>query len=70
MISYLFLAVVLVLGVVLLVPRVRRILISNHLLKVFRKLLPQVSQTEQEALDAGTVWWEGDLFSGAPNWNK
>jgi len=40
------------------------------LLKVFRRLLPQVSQTEQEALDAGTVWWEGDLFSGAPNWNK
>jgi acyl-CoA dehydrogenase len=70
LISYLFLAVILVLGVVLLVPRVRRILISNHLLKVFRKLLPQVSQTEQEALDAGTVWWEGDLFSGAPNWNK
>ena len=70
MISSLFLGLALVLGVVLLVPPVRRILISNRLLKVFRKLLPQVSQTEQEALDAGTVWWEGDLFSGKPNWNK
>jgi acyl-CoA dehydrogenase len=40
------------------------------LLKIFRGILPQVSQTEQEALDAGTVWWEGDLFSGRPNWNK
>jgi acyl-CoA dehydrogenase len=36
----------------------------------FRAVLPQVSQTEQEALDAGTVWWDGDLFSGAPDWNK
>src|SRR5262249_33764168 len=30
----------------------------------------QVSQTEQEALDAGTVWWDGDLFSGKPDWHK
>ena len=70
MISSLFLVLALVLGVILLVPPVRRLLISNRLLKVFRNLLPQVSQTEQEALDAGTVWWEGDLFSGTPNWNK
>ncbi len=33
-------------------------------------VLPQVSQTEQEALDAGTVWWDGELFSGRPDWNK
>jgi acyl-CoA dehydrogenase len=39
-------------------------------LKIFRNILPQVSQTEQEALDAGTVWWDGDLFSGKPDWNK
>lgn len=70
MISSLFSILVLILGVVILVRPVRRALISNHLLKVFRKILPQVSQTEQEALDAGTVWWEGDLFSGRPNWNK
>ena len=70
MISSLLLVLVLILGVVFLVPPVRRVLISNHLLKIFRRILPQVSQTEQEALDAGTVWWEGDLFSGRPNWNK
>jgi acyl-CoA dehydrogenase len=70
LISSLFSILVLILGVVILVRPVRRALISNHLLKVFRKILPQVSQTEQEALDAGTVWWEGDLFSGRPNWNK
>ena len=33
-------------------------------------MLPQLSQTEQEALDAGTVWWDGELFSGKPDWNK
>ncbi|HSN42251.1 MAG TPA: acyl-CoA dehydrogenase [Burkholderiales bacterium] len=49
---------------------VRRALVSRPLLGLFRNILPQVSQTEQEALDAGTVWWEGDLFSGKPDWNK
>src|SRR5262245_53655673 len=49
---------------------VRRVLISAPLLVLFRKILPQVSQTEQEALAAGTVWWDGDLFSGRPDWKK
>src|SRR5687768_12649263 len=61
---------VLIIGVILFVPPVRRALISNHMLKIFRKILPQVSQTEQEALDAGTVWWDGELFSGRPDWDK
>ena len=54
----------------LMVPQLRRALISDPLLNWFRKALPQVSQTEQEALDAGTVWWDGELFSGQPDWNK
>jgi acyl-CoA dehydrogenase len=37
----------------------RRLLISDRLYGLFRKALPRVSATEQEALDAGTVWWEG-----------
>lgn len=49
---------------------VRRALLSRPLLGLFRKILPQVSQTEREALDAGTVWWDGDLFSGNPDWKK
>ncbi|MDH5535600.1 MAG: acyl-CoA dehydrogenase family protein, partial [Betaproteobacteria bacterium] len=48
----------------------RRSVISRRLLKVFKRILPQVSRTEQEALDAGTVWWEGELFSGNPEWKK
>ena len=48
----------------------RRLLISDRLYGVFRKVLPTVSQTEQEALDAGTVWWEGEIFTGRPRWRK
>ena len=52
------------------IPFLRRLLVSSRILKIFRKTLPHISQTEQEALDAGTVWWDGDLFSGHPNWRK
>jgi acyl-CoA dehydrogenase len=48
----------------------RRLLISDRLYNLFRKALPKVSDTEQEALDAGTVWWDGELFSGRPRWRK
>ncbi|HYL19990.1 MAG TPA: acyl-CoA dehydrogenase, partial [Burkholderiales bacterium] len=54
----------------MLIPQLRRALLSDPLLGWFRKVMPQVSQTEQEALEAGTVWWDGDLFSGKPDWNK
>ena len=47
----------------------RRSLISDPLFAWFRKALPALSQTEQEALDAGTVWWDAELFSGKPNWS-
>ncbi|MGZ5163431.1 MAG: acyl-CoA dehydrogenase [Burkholderiales bacterium] len=49
---------------------VRRVLVSRPLLNLFRRILPAVSQTEREALEAGTVWWDGDLFSGRPDWQK
>ena len=48
----------------------RRLLISDRLYVLFRKILPRISQTEQEALDAGTVWWEGEIFSGRPRWKN
>jgi acyl-CoA dehydrogenase len=48
----------------------RRKLISDGVLTAFRKILPPMSQTEREAIEAGTVWWDGDLFSGRPDWNK
>jgi len=44
--------------------------ISEPLLKIFRRVTPRMSQTEREALDAGSVWWDGELFSGRPKWKK
>lgn len=52
------------------IPIIRRPLISAWLLPMMRRALPPMSQTEREALEAGTVWWDGDLFSGNPNWTK
>ena len=51
-------------------PDWRKQSISAPLLGWFRKVLPPLSDTEQEALDAGTVWWDGELFSGRPDWGK
>ncbi len=45
-------------------------LVTRPFMRKYRKLLPTMSATEREALDAGTVWWDGELFSGAPNWQK
>ncbi|HET6802372.1 MAG TPA: acyl-CoA dehydrogenase family protein, partial [Casimicrobiaceae bacterium] len=47
----------------------RRALISRPLLRLFRKVMPPMSQTEREALEAGTVGWDGELFSGRPAWD-
>ncbi|MBK8336358.1 MAG: acyl-CoA dehydrogenase [Sterolibacteriaceae bacterium] len=48
----------------------RRALVSAPLLSGYRKILPPMSETERIALEAGTVWWEGELFRGRPDWNK
>jgi acyl-CoA dehydrogenase len=52
------------------VTALRRRLVSNPVLAAFRRLLPPMSQTEREAIEAGTVWWDGELFSGRPDWKK
>jgi len=57
-------------AIVLLVPPLRRKVISDSILGVFRKVMPPMSQTEREALEAGTVWWDGELFSGRPDWKR
>ena len=45
----------------------RQQLLSLPFLKQFRRMLPAISETEQVALDAGTVGWEGELFAGHPD---
>ena len=52
------------------IKSLRQSLVTAPIFKIYKKLLPQMSQTEREALEAGTVWWDGDLFSGKPDWNK
>ena len=44
--------------------------ISRPFLRTYRRMLPSMSTTEAEALAAGSVWWDGELFSGAPQWDK
>ncbi len=48
----------------------RRYLISNRFLRIYKRMLPPMSTTEREALEAGTVWWDGELFTGGPDWKK
>ena len=63
--------VIFILAAVLLnVPVLRRRLISDPMLRRIRKLLPPMSDTEKTALDAGTVWWETELFRGQPDFNR
>jgi acyl-CoA dehydrogenase len=45
-------------------------LITRPFLKAYLRMLPAMSSTEREALEAGTVWWDGELFTGGPDWNK
>lgn len=52
------------------IKSIRVALLSVPIFSMYKKMLPQMSSTEQEALEAGTVWWDGDLFSGKPDWNK
>jgi acyl-CoA dehydrogenase len=48
----------------------RRYKLTAPLLKVYTKMLPQLSDTEKTALEAGTVGFEGELFSGMPKWKQ
>src|ERR1700740_1967562 len=48
----------------------RQALITRPFMRTYLRLLPSMSQTEQEALEAGTVWWDGELFTGAPRWER
>ena len=51
-------------------PHIRHKYMAEPLLKFMQQAMPSISRTEQEALDAGSVWWEADLFSGQPDFDK
>ncbi|MFB9268651.1 acyl-CoA dehydrogenase [Bradyrhizobium erythrophlei] len=48
----------------------RRDTITKPIFAMARGVLPAMSDTEREALEAGDVWWDADLFSGNPDWSK
>ena len=71
--SWLWLLVLWIAFGVMIVPNLielRRDKITKPLLDIYRTMLPTMSDTEREALEAGNVWWDGELFSGMPDWDK
>ncbi|HSH43013.1 MAG TPA: acyl-CoA dehydrogenase, partial [Arenicellales bacterium] len=48
----------------------RRRYLSTPMLKRIQKALPPISETERQAIEAGTTWWEADLFRGNPEYHK
>ena len=48
----------------------RRDKITRPIFSWARGVLPAMSDTEREALEAGDVWWDADLFTGNPDWTK
>ncbi|WP_269620156.1 acyl-CoA dehydrogenase [Zhongshania sp. BJYM1] len=55
---------------VIVVDSLRVRFVSAPAMAALKKMMPAMSSTEREALDAGTTWWEKDLFSGQPDWAK
>ncbi len=66
----LLLVVYLAAVVVLAVPAVRRAVVTRRAMPLLAPMFPTMSDTERAALEAGTVWWDAELFSGTPRWKK
>lgn len=52
------------------IPAIRRLWLTRGVMTIVSKILPTLSATEREALEAGTVWWDGEIFSGNPDWQS
>ena len=64
--STVYLSLLLFLGT----PPIRRLWLTRSVMRTISKILPKLSATEREALEAGTVWWDGEIFSGDPDWQS
>ncbi|QFU22671.1 acyl-CoA dehydrogenase [Shewanella eurypsychrophilus] len=64
----LFILALLIIIVLFGVKNIRMQFITRPVFSFFKKVLPPLSDTEKEAMEAGDVWWEGELFRGKPNW--
>ena len=64
-------AIVFVVAALLLnVPALRRLVLTGWIFNLFKKVLPEMTPTEREALESGTTWWEGEMFRGRPDWQQ
>lgn len=61
---------IIALSIIILVEPLRFNLITKPAYKTLANSMPSISTTEQEALEAGTSWWEKELFMGAPDWSQ
>ncbi|MBH2001376.1 MAG: acyl-CoA dehydrogenase [Moraxellaceae bacterium] len=61
---------IILMSIILLVAPLREALIVKPAFNILSKAMPSMSITEREALEAGTSWWEKELFMGAPDWRK
>lgn len=68
--SFFWAAVALLVGLPLCITAVRRTLLTDKIFRIFKKVTPAMSETEAAAINAGTVWWDGELFSGKPDFDK
>jgi len=62
--------VIVALAVLLGIADIRRQWVTTPIFKFFKKILPPMSITEQEAMESGDVWWDGELFCGKPDWQR
>ncbi|HAS23152.1 MAG TPA: acyl-CoA dehydrogenase, partial [Idiomarina loihiensis] len=65
-----FILLVVLVVLVFAVGDIRRSLVTKPVFAIFKRILPPMSDTEREAMEAGDVWWDGELFSGRPDWQK
>ncbi|WP_037470079.1 acyl-CoA dehydrogenase [Shewanella marina] len=64
------LLVLLIIIVLLAIKEIRQQILTRPIFAFFKRVLPPLSETEQQAMEAGDTWWESELFQGNPDWNK
>lgn len=67
---YVLLILIAAIAIIVGIPDIRRSLISRPAFGFFKRVLPPLSATERDAMEAGDVWWDGELFSGRPDWYR
>jgi acyl-CoA dehydrogenase len=67
--TWIGIALLLVAAILGLAP-LRRVMLGGPIMRLLAPIFPKMSETERIALEAGTVWWDAELFSGAPQWKR